>query len=924
MSKVSISMSSDMSKKAGALSCTTCLKHLGVNVSADSMKTIVEGKSHPEFRESGTSIDGTIEVLVPPGKQRKIAVLGAYMDFTTDETVKFYYASKTVDIEGAEVTLNMNIDYLGDFEHANLVGRYLTGTNTGPTGFVNVKVSPFKGADDFIMQKQPIINGWFDFMASTNFPMTYTLENGSDLFTDVTTDDFATSNHVVHVERPDHYEFRGTWEFSKMQNIVYGFFGPAVSSEVVCRQPTGTTALNNMSTSSAGPSDMSFVVNGVLASNTILLEGGVENGTGLCISPTLVTQRYSSNRIDIDHFQHAGLGNDNAKSIEGSFTYIGTSSSDFTKYRAAGNTFSFRTLPGTFVAGGFDGLRLFSKNGAITSKELTCDATALSAEGFTEEALALGGSKVSGSEAIFSLTAAPNASYKYYICPSIGGALQKYGGLFISPLQGKQYSQSAYIKAVNADPSDLFGYRVAMSGNTVAVTAKQEASNQITITNGSAASANNANSNAGAVYVYLKSPSWAQEAYIKASNSEASDFFGLAIDIDADTLVVGAPNEDSNQLTIINGPSSSSDNSSTDSGAVYVYKRTGATWVQEAYIKAPNAGASDFFGTSVAISGDTLVVGAKGESSSQNTITNGSTASADDAAIASGAVYVFKRTGATWVQEAYIKAPNVGGGDNFGTSVDIQGDTIVASSLFEDSNQASITNGSTANSDDSLSNSGAVYIFKRTGTNWAQESFIKPSNSTTSLNFGYDVAISGNSIAVSATQESSSQNFISHGTTASPSVGLTFSGAVYVFSRDGVNWSQEAYIKASNATASAAFGSSLAFYKDRLVVGATNESSAQTSPIAGINSSNDTTASGAGAVYVYQRYGSYWSPINYIKSSNMEAGDILGQDVAIDGSVIAVGAFSEDSNQVTITNGSMASPDNSSGNSGAVYVFTEN
>jgi hypothetical protein len=118
-----------------------------------------------------------------------------------------------------------------------------------------------------------------------------------------------------------------------------------------------------------------------------------------------------------------------------------------------------------------------------------------------------------------------------------------------------------------------------MDGNTLAVGAQGEDSNQTTITNDNSSSSNNSNSNSGAVYVYRRihqtAPQsrtiWVQEAYIKAANNDAGDYFGINISLDNKTLVVGVPNEGSNQTTITNGTSASSNNSNSESGAVYVY-----------------------------------------------------------------------------------------------------------------------------------------------------------------------------------------------------------------------------------------------------------------------------------------------------------------------------------------------------------------
>jgi hypothetical protein len=146
--------------------------------------------------------------------------------------------------------------------------------------------------------------------------------------------------------------------------------------------------------------------------------------------------------------------------------------------------------------------------------------------------------------------------------------------------------------------------------------------------------------------------------------------------------------------------------------AAYIFTRSGTTWTQQAYLKAPNAGASDYFGYSVAVSGDTVAVTAWNEDSNQTTVTNGNTASADNSAANAGAAYVFTRSGSTWTQQAYLKAPNAGAGDWFGYNVAMSGDTVVVGAIGEDSNQITITNGDTASADNSATDAGAAYVFK--------------------------------------------------------------------------------------------------------------------------------------------------------------------------------------------------------------------
>ena len=166
-----------------------------------------------------------------------------------------------------------------------------------------------------------------------------------------------------------------------------------------------------------------------------------------------------------------------------------------------------------------------------------------------------------------------------------------------------------------------------------------------------------------------------QQAYLKASNTEMNDSFGASVAVSGDTLVVGAPYEASN-ATGVNG--NQADNSAAYAGAAYVFTRSGGIWSQQAYLKASNTGASDFFGWSVAVSGDTLVAGAYGEASNATGV-NGS--QADNSAAYAGAAYVFTRSGGIWSQQAYLKASNTGASYFFGWSVAVSGDTQVAGEI---------------------------------------------------------------------------------------------------------------------------------------------------------------------------------------------------------------------------------------------------
>ena len=483
------------------------------------------------------------------------------------------------------------------------------------------------------------------------------------------------------------------------------------------------------------------------------------------------------------------------------------------------------------------------------------------------------------------------------------------------------FFSKAYLKASNASEQDELSV-VAISGNTIVAGTGKEESLQTTITNGSGASDDDTGTSVGAAYVFNRSDSiWNQQAYLKAPNAESNDNFGSAVAISVDTIVVGAQLESSSQTAITNGSGASADNSASGSGAAYIFVRNGTDWSSQAYLKAPNAEAGDKFGAVVAISGDTIVVGASAEESAQTSITNGSGASGDNSATESGAVYVFVRSGTTWSQQAYLKAPNAEASDRFGGTVAISGDTIVVGASDEESAQTTITNGNSASGDNSAASAGAVYVFVRSGTTWSQQAYLKAPNAEASDRFGSTVAISDDTIVVGALNESSAQTTITNGSGASDDNSSANAGAAYVFVRSGTTWSQQAYLKPSNIEAGDLFGALVSISGDTIVAGAPAEASNQVSITNGSGASSDNSAAGSGAAYVFVRNGTTWTQRAYLKAPNAEVMDTYGF-CAISGDTIAVSARFEGSNQTTITNGSTASPDNSVPETGAIYVIT--
>jgi hypothetical protein len=408
------------------------------------------------------------------------------------------------------------------------------------------------------------------------------------------------------------------------------------------------------------------------------------------------------------------------------------------------------------------------------------------------------------------------------------------GAAYVFARDGGTWSQEAYVKASNPGAYDQFGSAVAMSGDTLVVAAAGEDSSATGVDGNQ--SSNSAGSS-GAVYVFTRSNDiWTQQAYIKASNTEANDGFGSSLALEGDTLVVGAAGEDSSASGV---DGNQADDSASAAGAVYVFTRSGGIWSQQAYIKASNPEEDDLFGSAVALHGNTLAVGAHYESSDATGV-NGD--QGNNSAIRSGAAYIFTRSGTTWSQQAYIKASNTGEDDNFGHSLALSQDILVVGATGESSNATGV-NGSQTN--DLASNSGAAYVFTRNGTTWSQQAYLKASNAQGGDQFGWAVALDGDSLAVSSYGEASNAS----GANGDQTNDLTpYSGAVYLFLRSGVEWSQHVYLKASNRDILDRFGGSLAIWGDALIVGASDEDGNATS----VNGNDsDNSASNAGAAYVF-------------------------------------------------------------------------
>ena len=350
---------------------------------------------------------------------------------------------------------------------------------------------------------------------------------------------------------------------------------------------------------------------------------------------------------------------------------------------------------------------------------------------------------------------------------------------------------------------DGFGNPIAISGTTAVIGAYEKEVGQ--------------NPEQGAAYVFAESGgSWSQQAELFASDATMNADFGFAVAVEGETLIVCAPYDD-------------------DHGAAYVFAQVGSTWTQTEKLVASDGAASDNFGSSIALSGSTLVIGAPGKTIG----TSG---------LQQGAAYVFAQSGSTWSQQAELLASDGAANDEFGSSVAVSGGTALVG----------------APGNGNVAAPGAAYVFVQSGSSWSQQAELAPNDGVANDYFGISVALAGGTALVGANQEAVNGN--------------SGQGAADVFVQSGSVWTEVEQLLASDGAANAAFGTSVAISGSTMLVGAPGAGNAQ------------------GAAYVYVPSGSLWLQQAELTAGNGVASDNLGAAVALAGSTAILGATG--SNQI--------------------------
>lgn len=339
----------------------------------------------------------------------------------------------------------------------------------------------------------------------------------------------------------------------------------------------------------------------------------------------------------------------------------------------------------------------------------------------------------------------------------------------------------------------------------------------------------------GSAEVYVRDGNtWGLQGNINAGDSAVDEGFGHSVAVHGDTAVVGVTNDD--------------DNGSL-SGAAYVFVRSGSSWSKQQKLTASDGDAGDFFGGSVCVDDDTVLVGASYD---------------DDNGSAAGSAYVFVRSGSIWSQQQKLIEGPLSGviNDNFGGSVSVDGDTALIG---------------VRGNDDLGSNAGAAYVFVRSGSSWSKQQKLTAADAVAGDRFGYSVSLDEDTALIGMFEAEGDD--------------VVTSGA-YVFVRGGSVWTQEQKLVPSDLDQpDDAFGTSVSLDGDTALVGAYLE---------------DDKGSNSGAAYVFVRNASVWSQQQKLLASDGSSGDRFGESVSLAGDTVLIGAYQDDDNGV---------------NSGSAYAF---
>jgi hypothetical protein len=405
------------------------------------------------------------------------------------------------------------------------------------------------------------------------------------------------------------------------------------------------------------------------------------------------------------------------------------------------------------------------------------------------------------------------------------------------------------LRASNRGESDMFGSAIAAAGSLLVVGAPFEASAEAAHPEVDDVPA------AGAAYVFDLAGPIGEVAMLKEHFPRESYRFGSSVAATDDLIAVGAPGDSSNSRGL---DGDWNDLSAGDSGAVWTFTKTATEWQVKSYVKSDNSDAYDGFGFALAMDEEWLIVGAPGEQSAS------SGDPADNSLEGAGAAYVFRRTGSSLAQVAYLKAGQPGLGAQFGYAVAVSQDYFAVGAPYESRAGRGVRD---ETGELTAPNSGAVYVFRHDGSQVVFDAYLKASNADDEDGFGWSVAFAESALLVGAPGESSASG------SDETSNGAPSSGAAYVFTRAEGDWSQVAYLKSPRPREGDAFGRRLAACGERAVISAPYQASSASL----LGELDDEVAPSSGALFVVVP--DPWRTAATLKAPVTQEGSTLGSAV---------------------------------------------
>lgn len=411
----------------------------------------------------------------------------------------------------------------------------------------------------------------------------------------------------------------------------------------------------------------------------------------------------------------------------------------------------------------------------------------------------------------------------------------------ILPLLAQNWSQMNKVVSNERAVNDQFGFSVAISGDFAIIGNHREDED---------ANGNNFLMEAGAAHLFRREGcSWIWHQKIVASDREAGSEFGSQVAIEGDYAFVCTYVEDKDQ----NGA-----NPLLDAGAVYVFHNENGLWVQTQKLVAPDRAAEDFFGYSLAVSDNKLIVGAYREDEDANGLNFISSA---------GSAYVFNNINGIWTFQQKLVSSDRGSVENFGFSVDMENNSIIVGAHNDREDE---------NGNNPLNGAGSAYYFQFDGNQWVQSQKIASYERVVSNQFGYNCKLSGNYLFVSTPREAEDENGANT---------KSFAGAVYVLHNNGSSWVHHQKIVAPDRAIQDFFGNNLSASEGNLLVSAYREDEDSI----GLN-----TLADAGSAYLFKNISGNWQFSQKICPADRGVGDLFSLRLDIDGDYILLSSSLDD------------------------------